>query len=237
MNIQVNFRQIVDSLLHLMYPNLCLGCERPLLSQEKKGICLHCLSNIEQTYQHHKPYPNDIEARFLGYQRLKGASALYYFDKEGSFQQLMYALKYENKPFLGVVLGEFLGTMLKEEGFLSQIDALVPVPMHLSKRRKRGYNQAEKIMQGIQKVANIPFYPKLLVKTYRTLTQTKKNRLERQTQVRSMFESAQPEILKGKNILLIDDIITTGSTLAQCMDVLEKYDCQSYKIATLGMAR
>lgn len=180
-----------------------------------------------------------MEAKLLGYPVLKRATALFYFDKRGVIQNAIHSLKYENKPFLGIDLGTFLAHSLKDSAFFEDIDYLVPVPMHPKKERIRGYNQAVMILKGIQKVISLPYDKEVLVKTEHTVTQTRKNRLQRMLSLseKSIFDTLAPEKIQNKNILLIDDIITTGSTLIKCLDVLQKYGCKTCKIVTVGFAR
>jgi ComF family protein len=180
-----------------------------------------------------------MEAKLLGFPFLKRATALFYFDKQGAVQNIIHSLKYENKPFLGEDLGTFMAYSLKEETFFEDMDYIVPVPMHPKKERIRGYNQAAVIVKGMKKVISIPYLPELLIKTTLTLTQTRKNRLQRMLSLseKSIFESLAPEKIENKNVLLVDDIITTGSTLIKCMEVLEKYGCKTCKILTVGIAR
>lgn len=232
-------KPVIESVLHLAYPNVCFGCRQPLLLSEPYKICTSCLTKIEKTNFHLKTFPNEMEAKLLGFPILKRATALFYFDKKGALQQIIHSLKYENKPFLGEDLGEFMAHMLKGEGFFDEIDYLVPVPMHPKKERIRGYNQAAMIVKGIQKVINIQYEKNLLVKTEQTATQTRKNKLQRWLSLseKSIFTSFIPEQIQNKNVLLVDDIITTGSTLIKCMEVLQNYGCQTCKVLTVGMAR
>ncbi len=232
-------KSYIESVLHLVYPNVCFGCKQPLLLSEPYKICTSCLTKTEKTDFHLKDFPNDMEAKLLGFPFLKRATALFYFDKKGTIQSIIHSLKYENKPFLGEDLGNFMANSLKESNFFDNIDYLVPVPMHPKKERLRGYNQAVMILKGIQKVIPLPYHKEILVKTEHTLTQTRKNRLQRILSLseKSIFDTLSPEKIENKNVLLIDDIITTGSTLIKCMEVLEKYGCKTCKILTIGFAR
>lgn len=232
-------KPIIESVLHLAYPNVCFGCKQPLLFSEPYKICTTCLTKIEKTDFHLKDFPNEMEAKLLGFPFLKRATALFYFDKKGAIQNIIHSLKYENKPFLGEHLGIFMAHSLKESTFFEDIDYIIPVPMHPKKERLRGYNQAAKIVQGIRKVIHIPYSDDILVKTEHTLTQTRKNRLQRILSLseKSIFESFAPEKIENKNVLLVDDIITTGSTLIKCMEVFQKYGCKMCKILTVGIAR
>lgn len=235
----VKIKSIIESTLHLIYPNVCFGCRQPLLLSEPYKICASCLTKTEKTNFHQKPFPNDMETKLLGFSTLKRATALFYFDKKGVIQNIIHSLKYENKPFLGEQLGIFLAHTLKSDRFFEDIDYIVPVPMHPKKERLRGYNQAAMIGKGIEKVTGIPCVSDILIKTTHTLTQTRKNRLQRILSLseKSIFDCPEPEKIQGKNVLLVDDIITTGSTIVKCLEVLEKYQCKTCKVVTVGMAR
>jgi ComF family protein len=232
-------KPVIESVLHLAYPNVCFGCKQPLLLSEPYKICSSCLTKIEKTNFHHKPFPNDMEARLLGFPFLKRATAFFYFDKQGALQNIIHSLKYENKPFLGEHIGTFIANSLKNDAFFEGTDYIVPVPMHPKKERIRGYNQVGMIVKGIQKVIDIFSPSDLLVKTTHTLTQTRKNKVQRLLSLseKTIFDTLAPQKIENKSVLLVDDIITTGSTLIKCMEVLEKYGCKTCKILTVGIAR
>lgn len=232
-------KPIIESVLHLAYPNVCFGCKQPLLLSEPYKICTSCLTKTEKTNFHQKDFPNDMEAKLLGFPFLKRATAMFYFDKQGVIQNIIHSLKYENKPLLGEHLGTFMAHSLKKDAFFEDTDYLVPVPMHPHKERIRGYNQAAMIVKGIEKITDIPYNHDILVKTEHTLTQTRKGKIQRLLSLseKSIFTSLAPEKIKNKSVLLVDDIITTGSTLVRCMEVLEKYGCKTCRILVVGMAR
>lgn len=222
--------------LHLVFPRVCPGCDISLSDQDG-AVCLHCLYDIEQTHFHHCPQDNDLYFRFAGKVPLEGAAALYYFDKQDKLQKIISALKYQSLPQVGAYLGEFYASVLKESEFLPENPILVPVPLHRSKMAKRGYNQSEAIVQGM--AGNLPGATGntgALIRKKKTASQTRKSREERWQNVRSMFQVRRP--LTG-NIILVDDVITTGSTLEACIRALlmQPEIPKSIRVLSLGAAR
>ncbi len=130
-------------------------------------------------------------------------------------QALLHELKYRGNQELGIQLGSLLGTVLKNNSRFA-VDVLVPVPLYPSKEKSRGFNQATLICQGIAAVTGLPVCTTLLRRNAERSTQTKKDRAERWENMRGIFEATPFNEVPYKNILLIDDVITTGATLEAC---------------------
>jgi ComF family protein len=165
-----------------------------------------------------------------------GATALFYFNKQTRVQQLIHKLKYKSKPQVGVLLGQMLGSQLLKSEVFKVIEVVVPVPLHPAKKQKRGYNQAAKIAEGIALAMEITYEENGMIRTKHTETQTRKTRAERVKNMRGVFTANPKSNLEGKNILLVDDVLTTGSTLESC--ALELLQVSNIKIwiATLAYA-
>ncbi|MFN5248190.1 MAG: ComF family protein, partial [Bacteroidota bacterium] len=162
---------------------------------------------------------NPIEKIFWGRTRVQAATSLFFYSQDSILQELLHQLKYRGNQELGIQLGSFLGTALKNTSRFP-VDVLVPVPLHPSKEKSRGFNQATLICQGIAAVTGLPVCTTLLRKNTERSTQTKKNRAERLENMVGIFEATPPDQSKYKNILLVDDVITTGATLEACGQAL-----------------
>ena len=227
--------KMLKSLLDLIFPRICPGCDASLVRGEG-SVCTECLLAIQETNFHEAEQDNELFYRLAGKTPLEGAFALYYFDKKGRFQKVVKALKYKNMPQVGRFLGEFYGELLHESGVLKDVNAIVPVPLHRSRLRERGYNQSEQIARGLHKATGIAIDRKALARKEKTATQTRKTQAERWDNVRDVFEMRRP---LGGHILLVDDIITTGATLESCIRTLyaQAEPPESVRVAALGMAR
>lgn len=225
---------MIKELNRILFDPSCYACDR-LLNVQEKHICFYCLSQIQETGFHLQPRDNELYYRFAGKFPLAGATSLYFYDKAGRFQKIMQALKYQESPRLGTFLGEYLGEMLKESDFLAGTDVILPVPLHWTKLAKRGYNQAELIARGLSKVTGIQTSRKVLYRRRKTQTQARKSGAARWKNVAGAFG------VRGKlpgEILLVDDVVTTGSTLEACARaLLEVAPEVQIRIACLGMAR
>lgn len=215
----------------LLFPRRCPGCSRDLVRQEKV-VCLTCLTDLPPTGFHRTPEDNPLFRRFAGKVPLEGATAAYYFDKSGPMKRLVQALKYKNQPRIGYYLGEDWGDQVKSNPWLSTIDALVPVPLHPSRQRERGYNQAERIAAGMGKALGIPVQIEILSRKERTQTQTRKSKAERWENVNESFVVKKQA---AGHIALIDDVVTTGATLEACIRVLHEQHGEELKISILAL--
>ncbi|MDP1726114.1 MAG: phosphoribosyltransferase family protein [Bacteroidota bacterium] len=223
-----------QSLLHLFYPNLCVTCNKSLVGAEKH-ICLGCRLKLPET-NFHLEIENKVEKTFWGRIPVERAFAFLYFNKAGLTQQLLHQLKYKGNEeladFLGVIYGERLLKTVENH----KIDAIVAVPLHSSKQRKRGYNQSLAFANGLAKTLKLENYSNVIVRKKATETQTKKTRLERWQNVNSIFEVLEPERLKNKHLLLVDDVITTGATLESCAKAIQYQSNCLVSIASIAYA-
>lgn len=225
---------MIQELNRIIFDPSCYACDR-LLTIQERHICLYCLSQIEETHFHLKAVENELYHRFAGKFPLAGATSLYFYDKAGRFQTIMQALKYQESPQIGSFLGAYMGVRLMESPFLDGVDMILPVPLHWTKLAKRGYNQAEMIAKGLAKVTGIPANREILFRRRKTQTQARKTGAARWQNVAHAF-GVRGELPKG--ILLVDDVVTTGSTLEACARaLLEVAPEVQIRIACLGMAR
>ena len=227
-----SLKNIFNDTLHLFYPHICTGCGSDLL-EEHNMLCLHCIGNLPHT-NFEQQTNNPIEKIFWGRVSLIAAHSEFYFSKESLIQQLIHQLKYKGNIAIGLYLGELMGKNLLASGRFNNIDALIPLPLYPDKERKRGYNQAAIICDGISAVINVPVIKNNVIRQRYTDTQTKKHRIERWQNVEGSFIIKDEEKLIGKNLLLVDDVVTTGATLEACGSVITAVESVKLSIATLA---
>jgi ComF family protein len=221
-------------LLHLFYPHTCAGCGEPL-PQNNLSVCLQCFLELPETnFQHISG--NAIERIFYGRITLHTAMAGYFFSKESSLQHIIHAFKYEGNRDACLQMGIWLGTLLQNSSRMREFDCLIPMPIHPSRKKQRGYNQASVLCEGIQSVTDIPCYTDAVVRVKVTDTQTRKSRIARWQNVQSGFSIINPSAITAKNILLVDDVITTGATLEACGEAILQANPASLNIAALAWA-
>lgn len=207
-------KNALHSLLHLFFPHTCAGCGSDILGREEL-ICLHCIDRLPHTGFHRYP-GNPVEKIFWGRLPIACATSFLYFTKSSVLQHLIHQFKYNGKSEIGQYIGRRMGEVLREASRFDTIDALVPLPLYASRERKRGYNQSGVLCDGIAEIMNLPVLKNVITRKTATETQTHKNRSERWANMSGRFELLQPEAVKGKHILLVDDVITTGATLEAC---------------------
>lgn len=224
-------RDIKESVLHLAFPHICQGCGSDLLEAHHE-LCLKCLSSLPGTDFHLHP-DNPVERIFWGRMALTYAMAQYYFTKESLIQHLMHQVKYRRNKELGFYLGKLMGYELAASPRFSHIDVLVPLPLFPAKERKRGFNQAAVLCEGIAEVLQKPVLKNSVTRKTYTDSQTKKSRVERWQNIEGRFELVNAAAIEGKHVLLVDDVITTGATLEACGREIMKAQNVQLSIATL----
>jgi ComF family protein len=210
--------ELLGNFLALFFPNYCMGCGEPLTRGEEL-LCTFCLFHLPRTFFHQDP-GNPVARVFWGRVRLERVSSFVSFHKGGNVQELMHQLKYQGKKEIGHYLGNLYGYELGDFQPFKDVDVIVPVPLHPRKLRKRGYNQSQMFAEGLSEALCIPVESKCLYRKVHTATQTRRSRYERWENVEDIFGIKDPERLTGKNILLVDDVITTGATIEACATVL-----------------
>ena len=211
---------LTDDLLSLFYPNICQACGRPLVRGEQ-AVCLICRVDLPET-GYHQYLDNPVAKKFWGRVTLSGATTLYHFRKGSKVQQLLHRFKYQSKRDIGIKLGNHFGLQLKNETPYRDAEVIVPVPLHKRKEHKRGYNQSTVFAEGLAERMGIGVLRHALVREVHTDSQTKRARFERWENVETVFRLKKPEVIEGKHIMLVDDVITTGATIEACAAELVK---------------
>jgi ComF family protein len=218
----------------LLFPQLCAACGESLVGSEAL-ICTECRFNLPYT-DFHLQTDNIVAQQFWGKIKVEAAYALLYFIKGGKVQNLVHALKYKGMKEVGLLLGELAGRQLVKNELFKTVDLVVPVPLHKKRLKQRGYNQAEYFASGIAGQLNARLETGNLVRPSATETQTHKSRFDRFKNMKEVFSIKNPERLANKHILLVDDVVTTGSTLEACGVQLLKIEGLKLSIATIAYA-
>jgi len=227
-------RRYLADFVALLFPQLCPACGEPLMANEDM-LCTECRYSLPQTDFHQHP-DNIVAQQFWGKMQLQGAYSLYYFSKGGKVQNLMHHFKYKGMQRIGNVLGNIAGSQLAENKSFASAEVIIPVPLHKNRLKERGYNQSACFAQGIAEKLNIPVEENNLIRPKATETQTHRSRFARYENMKDVFTIANPEQLAGKHILLVDDVVTTGSTLEACGAELLKIPGLKLSVATIAYA-
>ena len=224
---------IAAAITHLFYPHICLGCGSNKLGQDS-SLCWYCLHELPAT-GFADQQGNPAEKILWGRLSVEAVHAGFFLNRDSLMEQLIYQLKYKHQKNLGEQLGMLLGAQLKESGRF-RADALVPVPLHPKKLRQRGFNQAKAICNGVARQLDIPIIDTVLIRKNFNRSQTRLGRIGRWENSRSLFSIAHPHRLWNKQILLIDDVLTTGATLESCGQALAEIPGLKLSIAALCLS-
>ncbi len=226
----------LNDLRDFFFPRLCLTCGARLLKDED-GFCCSCMTDFPYTNIGNKP-GNEVEKYFWGRFPIERATSVFYYAKGGSVAHILYAMKYYGRYRLCEKMGKLMAHELLSCGFFEGIDCMVPVPLHKSRLRGRGYNQSFLLAKGISDVTTIPVFDNVLVRLRNNVTQTHKGAFERWQNVDRLFQATEKScVLEGKHILLVDDVLTTGATLVACADALSAIKDIRISVITLAWAK
>lgn len=203
----------ISDLINIIFPRRCAVCGKTLATGEK-DICINCLVELPRM-EAYTP-GNEVEKQFYGVLKTERAASYIRHTKGSPYNNLIYNIKYNDRPEVAVRLAATAATELMERGFFEGIDLIIPVPLSKKKRRARGYNQCDYIAEGLSQVTGIAIDTTSVIRHIANETQTHKQREARWKNVEDVFSVASAENLKGKHILLIDDVLTTGATLSSC---------------------
>ena len=227
-------KNIFHSFLNLFFPDLCVVCN-DRLTEGEQHICTDCLILLPRTNFHLQP-DNRLEQFFAGRIPFQHIAAYAYFVKGGSIQSIIHELKYKRNLQIGHYIGQLCGENLRDSSFIADIDILVPVPLHRKREKARGYNQSLEICKGISEVTGIPIDSNTLIRKVNNKSQTKNSRFDRWKNVEDIFSITDSTAFQSKHILLVDDVITTGSTLESCVKEILKCDGARISIYAIGTA-
>jgi len=225
---------LIQDFTGLFFPQACYICGNSLFKNENI-VCTRCLLHLPET-GFHSELNNPVSRVFWGRVPLISATALYYYKKGGSVQQLIHQLKYHGHKEIGIYLGTLLGSEIKNLPQYQNIDCILPIPLHRKKLKKRGFNQAEMIAIGIGQVLQKDVDKASVYRNISTDSQTKKSRYSRWENVGEIFKLSTDHGLTGKQILVVDDVITTGATMEGCLQTLLQIDGIQLSAAAIAFA-
>ena len=237
-------------LMDVLLPRVCVVCGRKLNSKER-NLCLYCLAELPHTFfweRSRNPMADKfnglIERGVDGYltggrlERYAYAVALFFYDGKGDYRRIPQQLKYHADFGVGRDFGRMLGQRIGEAQHFEDVDAIIPVPLHWTRRWKRGYNQAEVIAREVADVLKADLRTDILKRSRRTRTQTKVDPAEKAENVRGAFavNKANLEECNYLHIVLVDDVFTSGSTLHNCFLALRAELPVSVRISVATLA-
>lgn len=223
----------ISDFFNLFYPEICLGCETTLSTGESL-ICTSCRAHLPLTNFHNT---SDEKMRELFFTRIdvEHVTSLFYYEKIGAVQHMMHELKYRGKEEISSYLGSWLAAELKNQTQFKDVDLVIPVPVHPTRLKKRGYNQASGFGKELAAFLGVRFRESVLIKTRNTINQAKLSQTKRIDETQSPYELAE-SIPEGSHVLLVDDVVTTGTTLVLCARELQKIPNVKISIATMAIS-
>ena len=219
------------NILNLFFPKHCGACSK-LVINTKDELCLKCELNL---IHESDPDTNKIQKALRGRVEIEKGVFFIDFTKKEGVQNILHSIKYQNQKKLAIYIAEQLALKLGAV-FFQEFDSIIPIPLHRKKLKIREFNQSDFIAEGIHNIHNIPIERNCLKRIKNTSSQTNKNRLERWNNVKSAFKTNNPDKLKGKHILLVDDVFTTGATLEACINTIKEQATCKCSILTLAKA-
>lgn len=224
---------LLKDILNFIFPQRCIICRKRLTNKEN-FICTSCLIHLPLT-NYHLVENNPLEKYFWGLFPIERATSFFYHEGEKT-RSIIYHIKYYNHPEIGKILATNYAKELQDYQFFKDIDAIVPIPLHWKRMLKRHYNQSSYIAQGISQSTGIPTFNNVVKRVINNVSQTQVKKHERKVNVKDIFKVFHPEKIKGKHILLVDDVITTGSTITSCAQELAKIQGVKISVFTLAIA-
>ena len=219
----------VSTLLDLFYPRICEVCGSVLVRGENY-LCTSCLADFPFVDEDFSTDRSVLE-RFNENFRPEALHALFYYNKYSDYKNLIYRIKYHSNRKLGVYLGQMLGQKIIRS---CKADCVVPIPLHFKRERERGFNQAREIAKGVCEVLGVELLDNVVERTHNNVSQTGMNASERLENVSGIFELRYPELVRGRHVLLLDDVITTGATVGACLEALAAAGEVHFSLACLA---
>lgn len=222
--------------LDFISPRQCVVCgER--LSPTERSLCSVCVLHLPRTTYQFTPNDNPMAQLFWHLTPVERAAALLFYEPHSEMARIVYDMKYHDRPDIGEDMGRLMANEMQFARYFDGIDVLLPVPLSRKRLRQRGYNQSEQLAIGISDITHLPIVTKALRRKHFVKSQTQLSRHERQENVADIFELCDDSPLKGKHVLLIDDICTTGATLIACVDALKDIEDIRLSVLTLGFTK
>ncbi len=229
----ITLKEVLESLTDLFYPVLCIHCGRSCI-QNADLFCYQCQSRTSPTSMHNFK-DNEFTRHFIGRINIYTGASLYYYTPGGIVHDLLEQIKYRSKPQIAQRIGHYYGRILKENQWYYDRDLVIPVPLHPKKLALRGYNQSAWFGQALAEEMNIEFDANILYRKKNAASLTLKNRQDRIQSLENTYELKNTQKLENRRIILVDDVMTTGSTLEVCAQELLKANPHSISFVTIAM--
>lgn len=223
-------------LLDLIAPRTCAVCGRRLAPTEQL-VCANCNRELPRCDFAADPYEHEMARMFFGRLAVERVAAFAYYEPGGPLSRIISRFKYRGFDDEAVLMGRMMAAELLPTGFFNDIDMLVPTPLAPRRLRQRGYNQSERLACGIRDVTGLPVECRAVERTTFLSSQTHKDRWQRADNVEAAFRLRDGRRVAGKQVLLIDDVATTGATLCGCGRCLTAVEGVKLHILTVGFAK
>lgn len=208
----MDVKNLIESAIDFIFPRVCHICGNSL-GNGIKYICPSCVQQLPRSLYHRVP-SNPMEQRFAGHFQFVNATAHFLYSGNTALADIIHDMKYRHFRGMGEVLGEIMGKELYPTHIFTDVDMIVPIPMHFWKKAKRGYNQAEELAKGVSKITGIESNNILIAKKPHK-TQTSMSHNKRLENLKGVFRVDKSYDISGKHLLLLDDVCTTGSTITE----------------------
>lgn len=224
---------LVNTIFDFILPRFCCSCKLKL-SPNQETMCGSCLSKIQRSTQ--TRLQREFDRKFAGKNIISEFYSPFVFEKDKELQHAIHALKYDKKFPVGIFLGKVLASEIKNHPINWQFDLIIPIPLHQLKIAERGYNQSYYIAKGVNKELNVKVSDRIVKRAKYTESQTTMNLNEREENISGAFKLLHKNAIRGKNILLIDDVITTGATISECGRILLEAGANKIYAASIAIA-
>lgn len=224
----------IGGFLDFLFPRTCAMCGERLTVGEKE-VCARCVMQLHRLRYDGDGHHGYIERLFWAKIPIEKATSMFYYEG-GEARRLLHSIKYRNRPRAGEELAKVFAREMLDEDFFDEVDGIVAVPLHWRRRLRRGYNQSDYIARGISSITQIPVLRNVIKRTVNNSTQTHLNHFQRQENVKDIFRLTRPDMVLGKHILLVDDVMTTGATILSCAQELASIPDVSISVFTLALA-
>lgn len=223
----------VRRLLDFLFPRYCCICGGRL-SATDEAFCVKCNLHLPRTYFYKNPKDNEMAQRFWYFIPIENAAALYYYHPHSPATNIILRFKYDGRWDIAEYIGRVAAKEFMANNFFEGIDIIVPMPITMRRELKRGYNQCYHIAIGVREITGLPIVTKAVKRIRFTESQTRKNAWERRDNVASVFRLSDKSKIEGKHVLVIDDVVTTGSTILSCCGELLKGGVKAISVLSIA---